>query len=302
MSAPTPTPSSPANSPPPSRRAFAPHEKLVIGGVVVGLLLTATAILTLPAPGDGRSVDLPAVAAIDTVAPVVPTASTRANEPAPVSVAAVVDTTPVASRASAATPAPPVADKRGATTPPAKPTLTKSTALVAPPTTPPKKAAIKPVVKAPAKSREPSCAQLVAASSWNDAFLTCTAEAEKGVATAQRRLAELYVEGHGTGRNESAATKWYGDAANQGDVEAMFQFALSLEKGRGTKKDQSAALRWYTRAGDGGNAAAQYVLGQAYERGRLTAGKNKATALTWYRKAADQNFSDAANKVRELSR
>ena len=112
----------------------------------------------------------------------------------------------------------------------------------------------------------------------------------------------MYLEGNGTGRSDQQATKWFTDAANNGDVESMYQFALSLERGRGIKKDQSAALRWYTRAGDGGHAAAQYALGQAYERGRLSAPKDKRQALEWYRKAAAQNYGDATTKVRDLSR
>ena len=48
--------------------------------------------------------------------------------------------------------------------------------------------------------------------------------------------------------------------------------------------------------------AAQYALGQAYERGRLSAPKDKRPALEWYRKAAEQNYGDAADKVRDLSR
>ena len=82
----------------------------------------------------------------------------------------------------------------------------------------------------------------------------------------------------------------------------MYQFALSLERGRGVKKDHSAALRWFTSAGDNGHAASQYALGQAFERGRISARKDKRQALEWYRKAADQNYSDAAQKVRDLSR
>ena len=44
------TPPPPA-APPPARRALAAHEKFVMSGAVIGILVIATSILALPAPG-----------------------------------------------------------------------------------------------------------------------------------------------------------------------------------------------------------------------------------------------------------
>lgn len=289
-------PSSSPPPPPPSRRALDAHEKVIIGVAAVSLVVIAVAILTLPAPDAmaTRAAPMIADAAVPPTAPR-PDSLRRADSRSD-SVA-----TAIASSPKAAVDEKPAVTKPVAAKPVVVPALSRPKApppaakkAVTPPTAPGKATA--------ARRRGSLCDEHVTAEAWNDAFEACTAEASQGRAIAQRRLAMLYLEGLGTGRNETFATKFFTDAANNGDVESMFQFAVSLERGRGIKKDQSAALRWYTRAGDGGHAAAQYALGQAYERGRLSASKDKRQALEWYRKAAEQHFGDAANKVRDLSR
>jgi TPR repeat protein len=268
---------------------------VIIGVTAASLVVITVALLTLPAPD----------ALATRAAPMVADASSPAITPRADSLMR-VDSLASASAPTSTPPVKPTAiEKPAAPKPVVVPALSRPKAPL-----PVKKAVTPPVTKAPAapvkataaRRRGSLCDEHVTAEAWNDAFEACTAEASQGRAIAQRRLANLYLEGLGTGRNETFATKFFTDAANNGDVESMYQFAVSLERGRGIKKDQSAALRWYTRAGDGGHAAAQYALGQAYERGRLSASKDKRQALEWYRKAAEQNFGDAANKVRDLSR
>ncbi len=151
-------------------------------------------------------------------------------------------------------------------------------------------------------ARVSECDEQVKQQSWSDAFQACTKDAGNGSPSAKRQLALLYQQGKGVGRNDDLAAQWFGAGANGGDVEAMFQYASALERGRGIKKDQPAALRWYTQAGDAGNAAAQYAVGDAYDRGKLGVKKDKAQALRWFQMAAAQNFRDAADKVRNLSK
>ncbi|MEQ1691727.1 MAG: hypothetical protein ABMA00_10595 [Gemmatimonas sp.] len=286
MTAASPAPPSQPPTPPPSRRVLDAHEKVIIGSAVVGLLLTAVAVLTLPAPDASESRVAPMVTVVQTpvLAPRVDSTPTMSS---PTTAKADSNTTLAVSKSK-----PPVAK-----VPAVKPPAVKPKPI-------PVKVVTKPVAEKPANARRRGslCEEHVTAQAWNDAFEACTAEASSGKPLAQRRLALMYLAGSGTGRSDQQATKWFTDAANNGDVESMYQFALSLERGRGIKKDQSAALRWYTRAGDGGHAAAQYALGQAYERGRLSAPKDKRQALDWYRKAEAQNYGDAATKVRELSR
>ncbi|MBL0173363.1 MAG: sel1 repeat family protein [Gemmatimonadaceae bacterium] len=281
-----PAPSSQPPAPPPTRRALDAHEKVIIGVTVPGLMVVAIALLTLPSPDAGDARVAPMVTAVraPVAAPVVDSAR---------QVDSVVPALPIAPKPTAVTKPALAKAKEQAKAPAPTPAPSKSAAKVP---TPPR------VADNPTRRRGSLCEQHVTAGAWNDAFDACASEAASGKALAQRQLAMLYLEGRGTGRSDQQATKWFTDAANNGDIESMFQFALALERGRGIKKDQSAALRWYTRAADGGHAAAQYALGQAYERGRLGARKDKRQALEWYRKAADQNFGDAADKVRALTR
>lgn len=289
-------PSSPTPPPPPSRRPLDAHERLIIALASCALAALAVAIFTLPAPGDAVSSAAPAVALTsreslaDSAARADSTRALLARERADslledsLRVAAIAraraDSMQAAARMKKAKVVAPSA---------AKPVAAK-----------PSPAKVEPVK--PTRSRVSECEARVIAEVWSDAFAPCSADASRGVALAQRRVAAMYLSGRGTARDEAQATHWFSEAANGGDVESMYQFAVSLEKGRGIKKDQAGALRWYTRAGDGGNAAAQYALGQAYEKGRLTADKNKGVALEWYRKAAAQLYGDAQNKVRELTK
>ena len=298
MTAPLSTSSPTPPAPPPSRRVFDSGEKVTIGSTVIGLIVVAVAVLTVPPPDAGETRAAPMMAIVTVSAPPAPRVSIPPVTPS--AIPSAIPSPPAPPIDVAAAPAATVAKSLAVTSTVAKPTVG---AVTKPAVTKLKSA--KPEPKKPANAtrvRASQCEQLAAAAQWNDAFDACVKEAAQGKRAAQRRLALLYLEGRGTGRNESQATKWFADAANGGDVESMFQLAVSLERGRGTRKDPSVALGWYTRAGDEGHAAAQYALGQAHEKGRLGVKKDKRKALEWYRLAADQNYSDAEKKVRDLSR
>ena len=66
-------------------------------------------------------------------------------------------------------------------------------------------------------------------------------------------------------------------------------FAM-LNKGTGVAKDKAEAVSWYRKAADQGHAVAQFNLGVCYAKGTDIA-KDKAEAVSWYRKAADQGHS-----------
>ena len=258
---------------------------MITGGVAAALVIVA-ALFTLPAPDqDARS-----------AAPVVAVAAAIAQVAAPLAVPDTEKRGDSGQKVESLEAASPKAASPKSVSP--KFAVSKAASKTASATAPPARS--KPVAKATTK-RGSACDLFIAAASWDEAFAACTTEAGAGNALAGRRLATMYLDGHGTSRNEQTATQWFMQAADNGDVESMYQYGVSLERGRGIRKDQSAALRWYTRAGDAGLAAAQYALGQAYEHGRLNAPKSRSLALDWYRKAAAQNFNDAASKVRDLS-
>jgi hypothetical protein len=89
----------------------------------------------------------------------------------------------------------------------------------------------------------------------------------------------------GTERNLAEALQSLQDAAEAGDGEAAFRYALRLEHGVGAQADPAAALRWYTVAAEHGHARAAYRLGQMYEEGAGVP-SDAATAGRWYARAA----------------
>jgi TPR repeat protein len=89
------------------------------------------------------------------------------------------------------------------------------------------------------------------------------------------------------------AREYYGMAATNGSDRAMYNLGCMCDKGHGlAARDGKEATRWFTAAAMCGNARAQNALGINYELGDGVA-RNWATALFWYRKAAEQGLSDA---------
>src|ERR1039457_2797619 len=81
--------------------------------------------------------------------------------------------------------------------------------------------------------------------------------------------------------------------AEKGDAQSQYELGVALSFGAlGVAKDAVAAVSWYRKAAEQNLAAAQYNLGVCYEQGKA-ATKNEAAAVVWYRKAAEQNLAAA---------
>ena len=127
-----------------------------------------------------------------------------------------------------------------------------------------------------------------------------------GHAPSQLRLAGIYE--HGFIRNEDgivvatiqqdrneaerlyrAASEWYAQAAEKGDVKAQAKLAGMYYDGKGVVQDRERALDLYHAAAKAGNAAAQYsyAYGQYWTKGRYQEG------LEWIQKSARQNHAPA---------
>ena len=70
-------------------------------------------------------------------------------------------------------------------------------------------------------------------------------------------------------------------------------------EGKGVAKDRAEALKWYRKAAEEGSSLAQNVLGIAYKDGNGVA-KDRAEALKWFTKAAEQGNEDAKKGLRSL--
>jgi hypothetical protein len=74
--------------------------------------------------------------------------------------------------------------------------------------------------------------------------------ADRGDAPAQGRLGILYRDGaRGVDRNDEAAVRWFTLAAEQGHTESQVFLAEMYRNGRGVARSDSAAIYWYERAG-----------------------------------------------------
>ena len=62
------------------------------------------------------------------------------------------------------------------------------------------------------------------------------------------------------------------------------------------KEDYTEAIRWYRKAAEQGYAQAQNRVGEMYEMGEGIA-QDKVEAVKWYQKASEQGYAQAQNKL-----
>jgi TPR repeat protein len=169
-------------------------------------------------------------------------------------------------------------------------TASLSAMAVLPTITPPRLASLPPSSNAasvgfkfdPARSpRDPA-----AAARW---YLEA---AEKGIAEAQYRLGNIYLEGNGVARDPAKAASWFRRAAEQGHASAQNNFGLLCLNGSGVHKNDAEALKWFIKSAQAGDAGGQNNLGAAYIAGSGVR-VDYAEGARWLRKAADQGSIEA---------
>ena len=122
--------------------------------------------------------------------------------------------------------------------------------------------------------------------------------AELDNVTAQYQLGVMAYQGKYMERNESEAVQWFTRAAKKGHV--MSESALASYYS--SKGDMVNAVKWFTRAAEHGVAEAQYNLGVCYFNGLGGLSEDRALALNWYKKAADQGHVPAKQAVAECEK
>jgi len=123
--------------------------------------------------------------------------------------------------------------------------------------------------------------------------------AEDGTAQAQFEVAERYFHGDGTSRDLKQAFRWYQTAARQEHHMAVEKLAYFYDSGKVVKQDHEHAQRLYNFAASEydvfaqkGDPVAQNALANMYETARGVE-MNLALALSWYKKAALQDYAQA---------
>jgi TPR repeat protein len=83
-----------------------------------------------------------------------------------------------------------------------------------------------------------------------------------------------------------------GAQIQQNDAQVQFELAYKYYTGNGVREDKAVAVHWYEKAANQGHAAAAGFLGQIYLTGEGMP-RNKTKALEWFKKAADQGDAQA---------
>jgi hypothetical protein len=76
--------------------------------------------------------------------------------------------------------------------------------------------------------------------------------------------------------------------AESGNTEAQHELGMRYREGTTVPKDSATALKWFRKAADQGYTESELVLGWSYREGRLGLEKNNQSAVNWFRKAAEQ--------------
>lgn len=130
--------------------------------------------------------------------------------------------------------------------------------------------------------------------------------ANNGLSEAQYWVGFCYEKGFGVVENAYIAFTWYKKAATQNDESGQCAVARCYLFGEGVTRDVEEGYKWAKKSAVQGFVAGQLLLGICYENGYGKEGNvpnrpDKAKALVWYRKAAEQGNEIAKEKVRSLS-
>ena len=118
--------------------------------------------------------------------------------------------------------------------------------------------------------------------------------ANKGNATAQYNLGNLYRQGIGVTRNDEVAADWYRKAAAKGYVDAINWLGVLYQRGQGVPQDYKKAVEYYRQAADKGNFYGESNLAYMYKEG-LGVVKDYDQAFYWYQKSVKQGYMNAQN-------
>ncbi len=126
-------------------------------------------------------------------------------------------------------------------------------------------------------------------------FNKCKMAAEQGNPKAQYELAEYYLLGKGTDKDNSMVVYWYEKSAEQGYTEAQYALANYCYCG----KDDPKAFSLFKKAAEKGHLKAQYELAYCYQYG-VGVEINNNQAYFWYKKVAEKDYKDSRNKLVDL--
>jgi uncharacterized protein len=133
-------------------------------------------------------------------------------------------------------------------------------------------------------------------------FLTA---AQKGHALAQYGVARLYYDDG----DFSEAARWYRKAADQSDLEALYNLGYMYHEGQGVPKDYNKANQLFLEVADKGrfieNGRKSYkamdMLGNSYRSGE-TGQPDYIEAYKWYAMAAARGHPNALQQMHDVEK
>ena len=124
------------------------------------------------------------------------------------------------------------------------------------------------------------------------AFELALPRAKKGDAAAQTLIAELYEKGLGVRRDTKEAAAWYEIAAQSGNREAQFSYAVKLLKGVDVPLDEARGMELMKAASDAGHPVAMFNQAHRIIQERPTSAGYRL-ALPLFEKSAELGVGDA---------
>lgn len=120
--------------------------------------------------------------------------------------------------------------------------------------------------------------------------------AEKGEASAQHRLSVMHFYGRGVPEDENIAMKWAKEAADQGNVDAMYfigtMYVFGDEIPKSVEDPDLEAAKWIFDAASRGHADAEYALGLLFLAGKGVE-LDRFEAMKWIERAAEHGHATA---------
>ncbi|RIA89584.1 hypothetical protein C1645_824640 [Glomus cerebriforme] len=114
-------------------------------------------------------------------------------------------------------------------------------------------------------------------------------------------LAYCYHNGIGTDVNLPKSFELFQKSADLGNALGMNNLGCCYERGIGTVFNIQKAFELYQKAASLGNYFSQYNLALIYEYGNVPIKKDINKAIYWYKKAAEQGYESAQNKLNGLN-
>ena len=131
-----------------------------------------------------------------------------------------------------------------------------------------------------------------------EAFKKANIEAFGGDPSKLMALANFYLLGIGTEKDEIEAARIHLIGANKGDARCQFVHGCELIQGQGVKKDPAAGLTWIHKAADQKLPDAEYLLHETYAAGEVVA-RDQAEARKWLLRAAEHGHHEARADLAE---